>query len=214
MIIFDYEEVSSNVVPAHHVALRALTAGGGNVLNSNDYMVRCTSMLSACEPEYFMLSSKGEMIHGKGDSPADSEEIIWKSKSKGEGEYMLSYEENRYVTITRKGIIPKITDMLDVLGGEEVEEEDDSIASWWSDFLEIVVRDDAGGEEEEEAVKDKKDGRPGGIVKKLRGAAGKAKNVLVFVADKAGIMKDRTKNRRVLRKQVKKLPHLTPWPCL
>jgi hypothetical protein len=42
----------------------------------------------------------------------------------------------------------------------------------------------------------------------------KTKNLIIFMADKFGIMKDKTKNRRVFRRNVKKLPHLTPWPFL
>ncbi|GMI08836.1 hypothetical protein TrRE_jg2151 [Triparma retinervis] len=221
LILFHYEEVARETVPAHFVSTRALTPRGNEELHSNDYMVRCRSMLSACDPEYFMLSSRGELIHGWGDSPENSKGIIWKSKSKGDGEYILRYEGSTsgssYVTIIRKGIIPRINDVLDGLGGEEVEEGDESgeLQNFWRDFLDVLTRKEHGGEERGESTLAQ--GGVGGEVgpRKVFGkVTKKTKNLIIFMADKFGIMKDKTKNRRVFRRNVKKLPHLTPWPFL
>jgi hypothetical protein len=225
LILFHIEEVARETGPTHLVlTTRALTPLGSEELQSNDYMVRCTSVLSACEPEYFMLSSRGEIIHGKGDSPKNSKGIIWKSKSKGDGEYILSYEEStsgsNYVTIIRKGIIPRINDVLDGLGGEEVDEGDESgeLQNFWSDFLDVLTRKDSPGEEHEESASAREGrggvGGGGNVRKGLGKVTKKARNLVVFMADKFGIMKDKTKNRRVFRRNISKLPHLTPWPFL
>ena len=96
----------------------ALTPGSPKQLNSGEYMVRCTSLLSACDPEYFMLTSHGEMVHGSGSPYEAQPRVLWKSKSKGFGDYVLNYEEGGVVTIVKKGILPVIA-LTDVEEEEE-----------------------------------------------------------------------------------------------
>ena len=74
----------------------------GDELYSNHYITRCTSFLSICEPEYFFLSSKGELIHGTGESPMKSKAILSRTKSKGEGSFVFRYETSGYLSLILK----------------------------------------------------------------------------------------------------------------
>ncbi|GMH73192.1 hypothetical protein TrST_g7030 [Triparma strigata] len=168
----------------------SLTPGTSKQLHSGEYMVRCTSLLSACEPEYFILSAQGQLIHGAGfpyDSPPS---IIWKSKQKGFGDYVLSYEATGYITITKKGILP----MLPLI---DVDDSDDHPQSGEDPLYDAV-------EKLEEDFKTKTGGG-----NRVTNAIFKS---IKFAGRKVGIVKDPTKNRRVFRKKAEKLPHLTPWP--
>ena len=166
----------------------AIVAGGSFSMNSSQYLVRCTSVLSVCNPEYFLLSDSGEMIHGLGPSPGESDRVIWRSKNKGYGKYFLNYEANKFVTITRMGVLPNITELFHPKLAHEVDHNE----------AELVA----------EASQGSGDGVcRGDFISKL--CTGMSK-----VATKLGILKDKTKNRRVLRKRIDKLPNLAPWPFL
>ncbi|GMH74866.1 hypothetical protein TL16_g06578 [Triparma laevis f. inornata] len=185
-----FNNYNGSMIPSASVSLTSLSPGTTKQLNSGSYMVRCTSLLSACSSEYFMLSSQGELIHGAGRPNDDPTNIIWKSKAKGFGDYVLSYESSGYITIIKKGILP----LLPVL---DVDDSDERPESGEDPLYDAVEKLEKG-------------------VKTRTGGGNRVTNAvfksLKFAGRKVGIVKDPTKNRRVLRKKAEKLPHLTPWP--
>jgi hypothetical protein len=190
----------------------------GDSLPSNHYITRCTSAMSICDPQYFLLTSKGELIHGRGYAPSDGKftTVLSRSKpQKREGDYLLQYSESgRHVSLILikkwgvfKGIEEVITTMVDV--------EDKQPKRLWgrvAKFLGRFNRNKSGGEEAK--------------LWDFRGVWSKAKKFFVNNFDRpsslnrregeeedSSIILEKTKKHKlVFKKKTKQMEHLMPWP--